>query len=200
MLLGRLPQQFLHCPQCILIKLGLVCHMENSTPIPEASPDMIATLAGYGLFMVNWSLFEATIEVAIQKRLELHPIEGNIVTGGLAFLSRSSILRSLLALDDTDDAKEASTLINSMVNDANRNAIIHGIVHVGGDHTLKFVHRKTANKLTAKSVIVDKDSMLSRASTLRKSIEKLQSLLSVSNEELQEFGNIGQLLANKSST
>lgn len=161
---------------------------------------MLVTLAAYGLFMVTWSIFETTLEVAIQKRLKLHPLEGNIVTGGLAFLSRSSILRSLLALDKSKESKEASKLINSMVTDANRNAIIHGHVHVGGDHTLKFVHRKTADKLSAKSVIVDKDSMLSRTSLLRRRIEMLQSLLSVSNEELQEFGNIGQILANKSST
>ena len=161
---------------------------------------MLVTLAAYGLFMVNWSLFETIIEVAIQKRLELHPIEGNIITSSLQFQARSGILRSLLALDKSAEAAEASKLIGTMVTDANRNAIIHGHVHVNGDHELKFVHRKAAEKLSATSVVVDMNSMQLRASKLRISIMKLQSLLSVSNVDMQEFGNIGQILANKSST
>jgi hypothetical protein len=167
---------------------------------PEPSDEMLVTLAAYGLFMLNWSLLETVIEVAIMKRLELHPLEGNIVTSGLNFQARSSILRSLLSLDESKESKEARQLINTIVTEANRNAIIHGQVFVAGHHHLRFIHRKTADVISAKCIEVDADSMQKRASILRDNITRLQSLLSVSDELLHGFGNISQRLAIKSAT
>lgn len=169
-------------------------------PDPEVSEEMLVTLAAYGLFMLNWSLLETVIEVAIAKRLELHPLEGNIVTSSLAFQARSSILRSLLELDASKEAKEAQTLIGTIVKEANRNAIIHGQVFVAGSHHLRFIYRKTDNSLSAKCIEVDADSMQKRATNLKENVIRLQDLLSVSNDLLHEFGKISQILAIKSAT
>jgi hypothetical protein len=160
---------------------------------------MCVTLAAYGLFMVNWSLLETVLEVAIMKRLELHPLEGAIVTSSLGFQARASILRSFLALDATVQAKEAIAVINTATQEANRNTIIHGHVFFEGE-TLSFVYRKVDQGLTAKRVTVDSKSMLQRGANLRESIVRLQSLLSISDDDLREFGNIGQRLAISSVT
>jgi hypothetical protein len=167
---------------------------------PEPSDEMLVTLAAYGLFMLNWSLLETVIEVAIAKRLELHPLEGNIVTSSLAFQSRSSILRSLLDLDTRKEAKEAQKLINTIVQEANRNAIIHGQVFVAGSHHLRFIHRKANDAISAKCIEVDSDSMRERANSLKEHIVRLQELLSISDDALHEFGLISQKLAIKSAT
>jgi len=83
------------------------------TDLPPADVDildelMIMTLAGYGLFMLNWSLLESVIEVAIMKRLDLHPLEGAIITSSLGFQARANILKSFLALDTAEIQKRQS--------------------------------------------------------------------------------------------
>jgi hypothetical protein len=189
--------QFLH-PQRVFINLGLFVMATSSPPI-DLSDRMLVTLAAYGLFMINWSLLETVLEVAIAKRVDLHPLEGTIITCGLNFQSRASILRSFLALDQTQDSKDAIALINTITQEASRNAIIHGQVFVHGE-TLMFVHRRTDQSLIAKTVSLDSDAMSEKGTRLKESIIKLQSLLSVSEEDLHEFGNISLILANRSAT
>jgi hypothetical protein len=173
--------------------------MTSSHSIDDVPDAMVVTLAAYGLFMLNWSLLETVLEVAIMKRLELHPLEGTIVTASLGFQARASILRSFLVLDASPESKDAIKVINTATQEANRNMIIHGQVFAEGE-TLSFVYRKVDQGLTAKRIKVDSTSMLQRASRLKESIIRLQSLLSISDDDLHEFGNIGQRLAIGSET
>jgi hypothetical protein len=166
----------------------------------DNSEKMLATLAAYGLFMLNWSLLELLLETAIAKRIELHPLEGNIVSSSLGFQARASILKSFLALDATSNAKEAIKEINIATQEANRNIIIHGHVFTDGDSSLTFVHRRVDQEFTAKRVSVDTDSMRERASRLRESVIRLQGLLSISDADLSEFANIGLIAASSPAT
>jgi hypothetical protein len=169
----------------------VVTQVPSVDEIPDA---MIVTLASYGLFMLNWSLLETVLEVAIAKRVGLHPLEGTIVTASLGFQARASILRSFLALDASQESKDAIKEINTATQEANRNIIIHGQVFADGER-LSFVHRRVDQSLTAKRVVVDSSSMLERARKLKESVIKIQTLLSVSDDDLHEFGNINQNLA-----
>jgi hypothetical protein len=98
---------------------------------PPVADEMVLILAAYGLFMVNWSLFETILEFAITKRAGLNAVEGNIVTAGLAFERRASILRGLLAMNNKPEG--AIKLINEITQEARRNSIIHGHVLIGDD-------------------------------------------------------------------
>jgi hypothetical protein len=169
-------------------------HLETDEDI--ANELMLTTLAGYGLFMLNWSLLETVIEAAIMKRLELHPLEGAIVTSSLGFQARASILKSFLALDTSEQSKAAIKVITAATDDANRNTIIHGQVFLEGE-SLTFVFRKTGHTFTAKKITLDSDTMREKASRLRDHVVKLQSLLSVSDDDLHEFGRIGMIAASK---
>lgn len=173
--------------------------MTSAPSIDDVPDTMVVTLAAYGLFMLNWSLLETVIEVAIQKRLELHPLEGTIVTASLGFQARASILRSILSLYNTQEAKDAIKEINTATQEANRNHIIHGQVFAEGE-TLSFLYRKVDHGLTAKRITVNSTSMLERASKLKDSVIKLQSLLSISDEDLHEFAKIGQIAVVKAET
>jgi hypothetical protein len=173
-----------------------------ATPVPSVEDipaAMVVTLASYGLFMLNWSLLETVIEVAIAKRLELYPLEGNIVTASLGFQARANILRTFLALDTRQESKDAIKAIETAAQEANRNTIIHGQVFAE-DENLSFVHRKVADGLTAKRVTVNSDSMLERASKLKDNTVRLQSLLAISDDDLREFSKIGQIAAIKAET
>lgn len=54
----------------------------------------------YGLFFSSWSSFEAVLELAIIKNLEVEPHKGVIVTADLSFIQKASVLRSLLHPDE----------------------------------------------------------------------------------------------------
>jgi len=166
---------------------------------PPATDEMVLILAAYGLFMINWSLFESVLEAAIAKRVGLDVVEGNIVTAGLAFERRASILRGLLAMNNKPPG--AGKLINEITQEARRNSIIHGHVFVEEDgKKIIFVKRSVEQELKANKQEFDHVSMLAHARALREKIQKLQSLLEITEEDLSEFSNIGQSLANKSAT
>jgi hypothetical protein len=172
----------------------------TSAPSVDDIPDaMVVTLASYGLFMLNWSLLETVLEVAIAKRVGLLSLEGSIITSSLGFQARASILRSFLALDNSQESKDAIKEINTATQEANRNIIIHGQVFAEGE-SLSFVHRRVDQSITAKRVIVDSATMLQRASKLKECIMRIQSLLSISDDDLHEFGNISQRLAISAET
>ncbi len=126
--------------------------MTSVPSVDEIPETMIVTLAAYGLFMLNWSLLETVLEVAIAKRMDLHPLEGSIVTSSLGFQARASILRSFLALDASQESKDAIKEINSATQEASRNIIIHGQVFAEGE-SLTFVHRRVDQSITAKRVV-----------------------------------------------
>jgi hypothetical protein len=170
--------------------------MTDSAP-PDVSELMITTLAGYGLFMLNWSLLETVIEVGIMQRVGLHPLEGAIITSSLGFQARSNILKSFLALDTKNEqSKEAIKVLTTAAGDANRNTIIHGQVFVEGE-SLTFVFRKTGQTFTARKITLDSDAMREKAARLKDHIVRLQSLLSISDDDLHEFGRIGVIAASK---
>jgi anti-sigma regulatory factor (Ser/Thr protein kinase) len=66
-----------------------------------------------------------------------------IITCGLNFQSRASILRSFLALDQKQESKDAIALINTITQEASRNAIIHGQVFVHGETLVLCTERPT---------------------------------------------------------
>jgi hypothetical protein len=67
--------------------------------------------------------------------------------------------------------------------------IIHGQVFAEGE-TLTFVYRKVDQTLTAKRIVVDSTTMLQRVSKLKDGIIKLQSLRSISDDDLHEFSKL----------
>jgi hypothetical protein len=132
---------------------------------------MLTTLSAYGQFMLYWSLLEIIIEVAIMKRIAVHPLEGAIVTASLGFQARSNILKSLLALDKSAQSEEAIKVITAAANDANRNTIIHGHVFANGDQ-LTFVSRKIGHSFSAKRLTLDADTMTEKGLKLGEHIEQ----------------------------
>lgn len=164
-------------------------------------------LAAYGTFMVTWSGFEATLEMGIMKRTKMRPVVSSLVTSGLPFERRASILRSLLSGDPDKakigDYKEAVRLINSITQEAERNHLIHGLVFLGlkdKKPSLGFVKRITDQEFKGKWKEFTSDSMYKICESISKKTERLQDLLEISPEDAALFSNIGLILSNRLRT
>ena len=133
--------------------------------------------------MLTWSVYEIVTEVAITKLLNLDNTRGSIVTSGLGQERRASILRSLLALEDT--SHKAIGLINKIGNDARRNTMIHGHVRVSDtDDSIKFVKRDTGQKLMASKVEFSATTLNDHWGSLNEQVKTLQSLLGVTDADI----------------
>jgi hypothetical protein len=119
-------------------------------PAPTGSwempnPQLIQTL---GQFVMAWSLIEATIEIGIGKQLGTKPLETSIVTAGLMFRARASILMSLLNRDPSKNS-EAIRLLKEVEGIEDRNDIMHSVIG-GSASQIWFNRRKTKNRFTSK--------------------------------------------------
>jgi hypothetical protein len=101
-----------------------------------------------GQFVMAWSLIEATIEIGIGKQLGTQPLETSIVTAGLMFRARASILMSLLNRDSSKNS-EAIRLLKEAEGIEDRNDIMHSVIG-GSTNQIWFNRRKTKNRFTSK--------------------------------------------------
>ncbi len=168
-------------------------------------PQMI--FAAYGHFMLVWAEFEAVIELGIMKQTGMDPIISQVVTSGLAFERRASILRSLLHIrsdpDDPNDvaAKKAISLINSIAQEADRNHLIHGVpigLQDKGGVRLGFVKRTTDQQFKGKWKEMDAKSFTTLNISIDKKTNELREFLGITDEDQRFFSNIGRILSNKS--
>jgi hypothetical protein len=115
--------------------------------------DMLAAALGH--FVMAWSSVEAVIEVAIKKQLRLKPLESSVVTAGLQFKARCSILMSLLNREPEKYA-DAIAALKAMKNIQDRNDILHSVI--GGSKTVIWFNRRRTDD-TFKSKIEKYDCM-----------------------------------------
>lgn len=169
-----------------------------STSAPHNKELHAAMQGAYGLFLMIWGVFETIIEVAIARQLGIDFLRGNIVTSGLAFERRASVLRSLLALHGERHA-EPIKLITQIAQEASRNALIHGMVFVG-EKELTFVKRDTSQELRVTEKTFSVEGLLKHVTSIRIKVEQLQPLLSVSDDDLHAFGTAARNLSKRSST
>jgi len=144
-----------------------------------------ALLIMLGSFIMAWSLIEAAIEVGIGKQLGTKPLETSIVTAGLMFRARASILVSLLNRDHVKNA-EAIRLLKEVENIEDRNDIMHSVI--GGSITqIWFNRRKTKRKFTSKIEYYDQIRMNSLVLNTADISAQLMKALDISKEDYLAF-------------
>jgi len=163
--------------------------------MPKYSKFHTGTLAAYGLFMATWSLLEIVIEVAIAKQLSIGFLEGNIITSGMGYEQRASILRSLLARH-SPEFDDVRALLTEVTRDARRNTMAHGHIRVS-ETTIEFIKRSTKERLTATKAEFSTVGMVQHLDVLNQRIKVIQSRLGVTDHDLEAFAKIGHHLTNK---
>ena len=156
-------------------------------PPPESLLPIIKVPAAIGNFIISFSLVEGVIEVGIAKQLGLDPIRASIVTAGLQFKSRASMLCSLLNLDRKKNA-DAIKQLKAVMNRGERNDIVHAAVGLSAERdSITFHRRKVAHEYKAYHRQYSSESLFLLAGEFTKAAMDLQKALGISRQEYRDF-------------
>ena len=149
-----------------------------------------------GHFVMAWSLIEAAIEIGIGKQLGTKPLETSIVTAGLMFRARASILMSLLNRDKSKNS-EAIRLLKEVEGIEDRNDIMHSVIG-GNANQIWFNRRKTKNRFTSKIERYNQVRLNSTVLNIADLSGKLMTALEISRTDYLDFFQQSHNAANNS--
>jgi len=138
-----------------------------------------------GHFVMAWSLIEAAIEIGIGKQLGTKPLETSIVTAGLMFRTRVSILMSLLNRDPSKHSK-AIRILKEVEGIEDRNDIMHSVIG-GSANQIWFNRRKTKNRFTSKIEKYNQVRLNSTVLNIADLSGELMKALGISRADYLEF-------------
>ena len=153
--------------------------------------------AALGHFMISWAHLESVLEVAIHKQLGTDPVKSSIVTAGLQFKSKTSVLLSLLNLD----AKKYDAAIKTLKkirNRSERNDIVHGIVAYHPDG-IGFMRRRVDEKFKSTKLLYSPSKLTQLAEEFEALSVSLAGALGLKPEEFNPFFHSAHKAANKAS-
>ena len=153
----------------------------NSDPYGDVQRD--ATFA-LGLFILAWSSVEGTMDVAISKQLKISPLEGSIITAGLPFRAKATILKGLLIRDKIKN-KEAIGAVNTLLKKPDRNDILHGIAGAN-ENGLVFTRRKSDGTFFS----IEKPYTTERLLRLAAEVSQIVQRFGVTEEEYRGFFHV----------
>jgi hypothetical protein len=157
-----------------------------------ADPRLIEAL---GHFVMSWSLIESALEIGISKQLGLAPLESSIVTAGLQFRGRASILLSLLNRN-SDNYVAAIKTVKNIQNIEDRNDVMHSVVG-GSGSTIWFNRRKTGERFASKIEEYDHSRLLGAAFRCTDLATTLMSDLGICADDYRLFFQAAHNAANK---
>src|SRR4051794_13622251 len=91
-----------------------------------------------GTFHVLWSTIELTVALGIGKFLRTTHEQTHILTAGMEFGRKATLLRNLAYRGSKPNRKQIVKIIGSLQNDAKRNVLAHGFM-VATQTTVRFV-------------------------------------------------------------
>ena len=109
---------------------------------------VIQNAKSLGMILITWNDYELTLEIAIRNLLGLSSKQAHIVLGGLMFLPKLMILKSL-AHEEGLDKHPAMQLVGRINKFVERNSLIHGFAWHSDDE-IGFVKRTVAEKYVVK--------------------------------------------------
>jgi hypothetical protein len=167
-------------------------------PAPSGAWEMpnpnLAQMLGH--FVMAWSLVEAAIEIGIGRQLGTKPLETSIVTAGLMFRARSTILMSLLNREPIKNS-DAIRILKEVEGIEDRNDIMHSVIG-GNANQIWFNRRKTKNRFTSKIERYNQVRLNSTVLAIADLSGKLMSALGISRADYLDFFQQSHNAANNS--
>lgn len=101
-----------------------------------------------GAFQQAWANAEVAIDLAIRDLLRLTTDEAHLLTAGLEFNRKASLLRSLIGKSDYKKKAQAVKALNTMQNESKRNVFAHSYI-ASNRTTVSYIERSRGGKYKA---------------------------------------------------
>jgi hypothetical protein len=164
----------------------------------ERHPDEFLVAEAYGLFFIFWQHFDETLEYIIYKEAKLTRTHAAIIVSGLGFERKASIARSLLALNN-DKHKQIIAIINRIINNAERNMLVHGVLKLEGNDA-RFIKRTTDNSIKMKAKHLDRIELMRKVVSIMNDIDMLHKTYGITPEHAKSWERTTDKLLSRFST
>jgi hypothetical protein len=145
-------------------------------------------LAAVGLFYSMWSANDITVDCAIGKLLKLPADETHLLTAGIDFNRRASLLRVLLNRSTLPRKPQIISALNTIQNESLRNVFAHSFLQ-SDETTVTFIERTRHGKYDPKKHPFTISAFRDHVHKFVDAAVAFQQELEITNEDMQAFAN-----------
>jgi hypothetical protein len=142
----------------------------------------------YGAFHASWATLELVTACAVSKLLKISFEEGNILTSGMEFGRKATLLKNLVYRSDNPQRKMIIRLINKILNEAKRNVFAHGFL-TSTKTTVSFIDRSRGGDYTACKHTFALPEFVHHVRAYMETAHALEEALEITPTELHRFAN-----------
>jgi hypothetical protein len=167
----------------------------------EETPLFIFTdafLINLGKFYTTWLVLEATIDYTIGRFLKLPHNETHILTAGMEFGRKASLLRVLIDRSDIRNKLEIKQLLRKIQEESKRNIFAHSII-ASNPTSVSFFYRKMDGTFSITEHSFTHAEFESHVRKMTSFAHNFSNALNVDMNEFQEFSRAA-LSASKSAS
>jgi hypothetical protein len=142
----------------------------------------------YGAFHASWAALELTTSCAVSQHLNISPEEGNILTAGMEFGRKATLLKNLVYRSDNPQKKAIIRLINGILNKSKRNVFAHGFL-TSTRTTVSFIDRSRGGDYVGTKHTFTLDEFVAHVLAYLEMAHALEKALGVSQADMHHFAN-----------
>jgi hypothetical protein len=151
-----------------------------------------------GAFFQVWLAVEFTVDLAIGKFLGVPDEETHLMTAGLSFGRRATLLRSLVARSDHKDKGKITKLLQEIQDNSLRNIFSHAYL-LADARSVTFLERIPHGKFTAKSYPFSGPAFTAHVERFIQAAKDFETTLGVSTADVDAFGAAALSFVSKSN-
>jgi hypothetical protein len=158
-------------------------------------PDFVWSL---GAFFAQWATLELVTSYGICKFLKISFEEAHILTSGMEFGRKSTLLRNLVYRSDAPEKGQILSLLGKIQNESKRNVFAHSFI-ISGPETVTFIDRTRSGDYAVSKHTFTVREFFDHVMSFTRHSAALEKCLGLNKGELQRFA-MAALSANTKST
>ena len=139
-----------------------------------------------GAFHGAWLSLETLTCYGIKVLLRITSEEAHVLTAGMEFGRKATLLRNLVHRSDLDKKTEIIGALGKLMNEGRRNMFVHGIVTTD-EHSVTFIERSRGGDYTATKRTFTGDDLVAHVRWVTETAVALEEAFSVDEATMLDF-------------
>jgi hypothetical protein len=145
-----------------------------------------AFLAFFGMFHAMWAGVELGLCYGIAKFLKIPPEEAHVLTSGMEFGRKITLLRNVVYRSDDPDKGKITGLLGKIQNESKRNVFAHSFIFSDAK-SVTFIERSRGGDYKVMRHEFTLEDFVDHVENFGIAADQLTKLLGATNDELQRF-------------